>query len=122
MSPTGGNGLAARPRWLVVAVALLVRALARRPKLLYIPFAIVAGRVASKATGGILKGLWRSLAGETEMPKAMEEHRGWAEVVVAATLAGAVSAGVKAFVDRAFATGFARGTGVWPGKVAKPKP
>ena len=61
------------------------------------------------------------LAGETEMPKAMEQERGWAEVVVAATLEGAVFAGVKAFVDRTFATGFARGTGVWPGKVAKHK-
>jgi hypothetical protein len=95
--------------------------MARRPSLLYIPFGILAGRVAGKVTGGILTRLWRSLAGETEMPKAMEEHRGWTEVVVAATLGGAVAAGVKAFVDRAFATGFARGTGLWPGKVAKRK-
>ena len=114
--------MAARPRWHAVAVALLVTPIARRPRLLYMPFGILAGWVAGRAAGGIFKGLWRSVAGETEMPKAMEQQRGWAEVVVAATLGGAVFAGVKAFVDRAFATGFARGTGVWPGKVAKPKP
>jgi hypothetical protein len=100
---------------------LLATAIGRRTKLLYIPFGILAGRVASRVAGGILKKLWRFLAGETEMPKAMEQQRGWAEVVVAAALGGAVFGGVKAFVDRAFATGFARRTGVWPGKVAKPK-
>ena len=113
--------MAARPRWVLVVFALLATPLARRPKLLYVPFGILAGRVASKVAGGIVNRLWRFLAGETEMPKAMEQQGGWAEVVVAATLGGAVFAGVKAFVDRAFATGFARGTGVWPGKVAKPK-
>lgn len=113
--------MADTPRWVAVVFALVATALARRPKLLYVPFGILAGRVASKVAGGIFTRLWRFLAGETEMPKAMEQERGWAEVVVAATLGGAVFAGVKAFVDRAFATGFARGTGVWPGKVAKPK-
>jgi uncharacterized protein DUF4235 len=113
--------LAARPRWVLVVFALLARAVAKRTKLLYLPFGILAGWVASRAAGGIVKRLWGLVAGETEMPKAMEQERGWAEVVVAATLGGAVFAGVKALVDRAFATGFARGTGVWPGKVAKPK-
>jgi Protein of unknown function (DUF4235) len=113
--------LAARPRWVAVVFALVATALARRPKVLYVPFGILAGRVASKLAGVIVKRLWTFLAGETEMPKAMEQQRGWAEVVVAATLGGAVVAGVKAFVDRAFATGFAHGTGLWPGKVTKPK-
>jgi Protein of unknown function (DUF4235) len=89
--------------------------------LLYLPIGILAGRVASRVGGGIFNRLWRSLSGETEMPKAMEQQRGWVEVVVAAILGGAVFGGVKAFVDRAFATGFERRTGVWPGKVAKPK-
>ena len=113
--------MAARPRWVLVVFALLATAAASRPKLLYLPFGILAGRVATRVAGGIVKRLWGFRAGETEMPKAMEQQRGWAEVVVAATLGSAVFAGVKAFVDRAFATGFARGTGVWPGKVAKPK-
>ena len=113
--------MVARPRWLVVAFALLATAIAKRTKLLYLPVGIVAGRVASKVGGGIFNRLWRFVAGETEMPKAMEQQRGWAEVVVAAMLGGAVFGGVKAFVDRTFATGYFRGTGVWPGKAAGPK-
>lgn len=105
----------------MVAVVWLAAALARRARLFYLPFGILAARVASRAAGGIYKRLWRFLGGDTEMPKAMEQQHGWAEVVIAATLSGAVFGGVKAFVDRAFATGFARRTGVWPGKVAKPR-
>lgn len=90
-------------------------------KLLYKPFAIVAGLVASRAAGAIFKRLWRLLARETELPQALEQHRGWAEVVAAGFLKGAVFGGVKAFVDRAFANEYFRRTGVWPGKDAKPK-
>lgn len=89
-------------------------------KLLYKPFAIIAGVVASKAAGAIFKRTWAFLAKETEMPLAMEQDRRWVDVVVAATLKGAVFGGVKALVDRSFATGYFRRTGVWPGKAAKP--
>ena len=89
-------------------------------KLLYKPFAIAAGIVAARTAGAIFKRLWTFLARETEMPQALEQSRGWFEVVVAATLKGAVFGGVKAFVDRAFATGYFRRTGVWPGKIARP--
>ena len=89
-------------------------------KLLYKPFAIIAGLVAGRAAGAIFKRLWAFLAKETEMPLALEQSRGWTEIVVAAMLKGAVFGGVKALVDRAFATGYFRRTGVWPGKIGKP--
>ena len=89
-------------------------------KLLYKPFAILAGIVAGRAAGAIFKKLWAFLSKETEMPQAMEQSRGWAEVVVAAMLKGAVFGGVKALVDRTFATGYFRRTGVWPGKTGEP--
>jgi Protein of unknown function (DUF4235) len=89
-------------------------------KVLYKPFAIIAGVVAGKAAGAIFKRLWTFVAKETESPLALEQGRGWLEVVLAATLKGAVFGGVRAFVDRAFATGYFRRTGVWPGKIAKP--
>ena len=50
----------------------------------------------------------------------MEQARGWTEVVAAAVLKGAVFGGVKAVMDRTFATGYFRRTGVWPGKIGKP--
>ncbi len=90
-------------------------------KLLYKPFAIVAGLVASRAAGAIFRRLWAFLAKETEMPQAMEQSRGWTEVVAAAMLKGAVFGGVKALVDRTFAAEYFRRTGVWPGKIAKPQ-
>jgi len=90
-------------------------------KLLYKPFAIIAGLVASRAAGAIFKRLWAFLAKETEIPQAMEQSRGWTEVVAAAILKGAVFGGVKALADRTFATGYFRRTGVWPGKIGKPQ-
>jgi uncharacterized protein DUF4235 len=90
-------------------------------KLLYKPFAIIAALVASLAAGAIFKRLWALLAEEIEMPRALEQRRGWAEVVAAAALRGAVFGGVRAVVDRAFADQYFRRTGVWPGKSAKPE-
>jgi hypothetical protein len=69
-------------------------------KLLYKPFAIIAGLVASRAAGAIFRRLWTFLSKETEMPQALEQSRGWTKVVVAAMLKGAVFGGVKALVDR----------------------
>jgi len=90
-------------------------------KLLYKPFAIIAALVATRAAGAIFKRLWAVLAKETEMPQALEQHRGWTEVVAAGLLKGAVFGGVRALVDRSFANEYFRRTGVWPGKEAKPK-
>jgi hypothetical protein len=90
-------------------------------KLLYKPFAILAAVVASLAAGAIFKRLWTLIAKETEMPRALEQHRGWAEVVAAGLLRGAVFGGVKAVVHRTFADQYFRRTGVWPGKTAKPE-
>lgn len=90
-------------------------------RLLYKPFAVIAGIVAGKAAGKIFDQLWRLLAKETKAPLALEQKRGWIAVVLASTLKGAVFGGVRAFVDRAFATGYFRRTGVWPGKDAKPQ-
>jgi hypothetical protein len=90
-------------------------------KLLYKPFAIIAGLVASRAAGAIFRRLWAFLAKESEMPQAMEQSRSWTKVVAAAMLKGAVFGGVKAFVDRTFANEYFRRTGVWPGKIGKPQ-
>jgi hypothetical protein len=88
-------------------------------RFLYKPFAIIAAVVAGKAAGAIFQKTWASLTKQTEVPLAMDQERRWVEVVVAAMLRGAVFGGVKAFVDRTFATGYFRRTGVWPGKAAK---
>ncbi|HUK12522.1 MAG TPA: DUF4235 domain-containing protein [Thermoanaerobaculaceae bacterium] len=90
-------------------------------KLLYKPFAIIAGAVAGRAAAAIFERLWALLAKQTEIPQAMEQSRGWMEVVAAAMLRGAVFGGVKAVADRALATAYFRRTGVWPAKTGEPQ-
>lgn len=57
----------------------------------------------------------RAIADEDEAPEATDQDRGWGEVATAAAIEGAIFGGVKAIIDRAGATGFARATGHWPG-------
>ena len=84
-------------------------------KLLYKPFGTMAGVAAGLIAGAIFKRVWQVVAHEEDTPDAKDKHRSWSEVVAAATVQGAIFAGVKAVVDRAGAAGFARVTGVWPG-------
>lgn len=49
-----------------------------------------------------------------DAPDATDEHRSWGEVLLAATLQGAVFGGVKAAIDRAGASATRRMTETWP--------
>ena len=82
---------------------------------MYKPFGVLAGLIGGLLAGVIFKRLWR-LGREGEAPKATDADRGWAEVVLSAAAQGAVFGAVKSVVDRAGAEGFARATGVWPGR------
>ena len=84
-------------------------------KLLYKPIGMMAGVGAGLIAGAIFKRVWQVVAHEEDAPDAKDKQRSWPEVVAAATVQGAIFAGVKAVVDRAGAEGFARATGVWPG-------
>ena len=66
--------------------------------------------------GAIFKRIWKAAAGEDEAPKATDAQSGWREVLVAATLQGAIFALNKAAVDRAATEGTRKLTGVWPGE------
>lgn len=87
-------------------------------KLIYKPFGLLFGVIGGVAAGAAFKRLWRIAAHENDAPVATDLERSWREVVVAATLQGAVFGAIKALIDRAGATGFARLTGVWPGDTA----
>jgi Protein of unknown function (DUF4235) len=84
-------------------------------KLIYKPLGLFFSVLGGIVAGALFKRLWRALAHENDAPKATDKNRGWREVVTAAAAQGAVFGGVKAVIDRAGATGFARVTGVWPG-------
>ena len=66
--------------------------------------------------GAIFKRVWKVAFGEDDAPKATDADRGWREILLAATLQGAIFGLVKAAVDRGAAEGTRKVTGVWPGE------
>lgn len=84
-------------------------------RLLYKPFGLIFSILGGLLAGALFKRVWSAVGHEEKAPKATDESKGWAEVVVAAAAQGAVFGGVKALVDRAGAAGFAHLTGAWPG-------
>jgi Protein of unknown function (DUF4235) len=83
-------------------------------KYVYKPFGLLVSVLGGIAAGAIFRRIWRAVAKEDHAPQATDPDRGWAEVATAAAVEGAVFGGVKAVIDRAGATGFARATGRWP--------
>jgi hypothetical protein len=84
-------------------------------KLVYKPFGMVVGVFGGILAGAIFKRVWKLAAREDEAPTATDARRGWREVLLAATLQGAIFALVKAAIDRGAAEGVRKLTGVWPG-------
>lgn len=82
---------------------------------LYKPFGLLVSVLGGVLAGALFKQFWRAVAGEDDTPNATDRDRGWGEVITAAAVQGALFGTVKAAVDRAGATGFARATGTWPG-------
>ena len=69
--------------------------------------------------GAVFKQVWKVAFGEEDAPKATDADRSWREVLIAATVQGAIFGLVKAVVDRGAAEGTRKVTGVWPGEGAK---
>lgn len=84
-------------------------------RVVYKPLGLIVSVLGGIVAGALFKRIWKAVAHEEEAPKATDERRGWGEVVAASAAQGAVFGGVKAVVDRAGATGFAKLTGAWPG-------
>jgi hypothetical protein len=85
-------------------------------KIIYKLVNLVVSVLGGILAGAIFKRIWKAAVGEDEAPKATDAQSGWREVLVAATLQGAIFALVKAAVDRAAAEGTRKLTGVWPGE------
>ncbi|WP_445281834.1 DUF4235 domain-containing protein [Streptomyces sp. DSM 118148] len=81
----------------------------------YKPVGLALGAVSGMLAGGLFKQAWKVVGHDDDAPDATDEDRGWREVLLAATLQGAIFAGVKAAVDRAGAVATRRLTGTWPG-------
>jgi hypothetical protein len=83
-------------------------------KIAYKPVGILLGIAAGAIAGAVFKQVWRVASGDDDAPNATDEDRGWAEILAAAALQGAIFAVVKAAVDRGGASGVRRVTGEWP--------
>jgi hypothetical protein len=88
-------------------------------KAVYKPFGLVFSVLGGLLASALFARVWRAIADEDESPHPKDADRGWWEVLLAAMVQGALFGGVKALVDRAGATGFARLTGTWPGKTSQ---
>ena len=84
-------------------------------KLLYRPIGIVLGLISGMLAKTVFNVIWARIDDE-EAPKATIEGSGWAKVLLAAAVQGAVFQTVRAAVNRGGAKGFQYLTGVWPGE------
>ena len=89
-------------------------------KLLYKPFALIAGFIASRLGKSVFQSLWAKID-EAPPPKPGVGDAGAVKVVGAQALQAGVMAGVKAGVDRAFAATFHHLIGAWPEKAPEPE-
>ncbi|HEX6342958.1 DUF4235 domain-containing protein [Umezawaea sp.] len=84
-------------------------------KILYRPLgmavSVLGGVLAGKAFGQV----WKLISGDREAPTPTQQDRSWTEVLLAATVQGAIFGLVKAAIDRGGATGYDKLTGEWPG-------
>lgn len=80
-------------------------------KLMSLGMSLLAGTLA----GVVFKQVWKVVSHQDDAPDADDEHRGWTEVLVAATIQGAIFGLVKAAMHKAGATAVKRSTGHWPG-------
>ena len=84
-------------------------------KVLYKPMGMLVSVLGGVLAGAIFKQVWKVAFKEDDAPKATDADRGWREILLAATLQGAIFSLVKAAVDRGTAEGTRKVTGVWPG-------
>ncbi|GAA1847844.1 DUF4235 domain-containing protein [Asanoa iriomotensis] len=79
----------------------------------YKPASIVLGLAAGTLSGMVFQRVW-SMTMHSSAPHAIDEDRGWGEILLAAALQGAIVAMIRASIDRAGATGVRKFTGHWP--------
>jgi Protein of unknown function (DUF4235) len=84
-------------------------------KLAYRPVGIIASIAAGAIASAVFKQIWKRVADEDDAPSAMQSEYSLGQVLLAATIQGAIFAAVKALIDRGGAEGFQRLTGSWPG-------
>ena len=83
-------------------------------KLLYKLVNLIASMLGGLLAGLIFKRVWKIIGRGDPAPKPTDERPGWGEILLAATLQGAIFAVVKAAADRGAAEATRKLIGIWP--------
>ncbi len=89
-------------------------------RLLYKPFAIIAGMISKRVGRSAFRSMWSAID-DRPPPRPGTGEASAGKVVGAQALQAAVMAGAAAAVDRAFASTFRYLVGAWPEKPPKPE-
>lgn len=82
--------------------------------LAYKPLGFALGWVGGALSGMVFRKTWMAIRHEEDAPDALDQDRGWGEILLAAAVQGAIFAVVRSAVDRGGAKAIERSTGVWP--------
>lgn len=83
-------------------------------RIIYKPLGMLVGVLGGLAASAAFKKVWQLVTGDDEPPKATDKDFGWREILLAATVQGAIFGLVKAAIDRGGAAGYRKLTGTWP--------
>lgn len=83
-------------------------------KIMYRPVGTLIGVLGGVLATTLFNKAWGAIGPGDEAPDATDKHATWNQVLLAATIQGAIFGVVKAAVDRAGATGYRKVTGEWP--------
>jgi hypothetical protein len=85
-------------------------------KVLYRPVGLTSSILGGLLAGIIFKQVWRrATPGDPDPPTALESEYDLKEILIAATVQGAIYSLVKTLIDRGGARAFQRWTDEWPG-------
>lgn len=83
-------------------------------KVIYRPVGALVGVLGGLVATALFNKVWGKIAGEDEAPDPTDKKATWSEVLIAATIQGAIFGVVKAAVNRGGAVGYRKVTGEWP--------
>jgi hypothetical protein len=83
-------------------------------KFLYKQVNLIASTLGGLLAGLIFKGVWKIVGRGDDAPDPTDERQSWGEILLAATLHGAIFAVVKAALDRGAAETVRKLTGISP--------